>query len=255
MDKKRYLVGGNWKSNGTVAFVSDIINNTLNKMKFDESKVDVVVLPMIIHVAPSKAMLHSHIHVGVQNLAAADKGAQTGEVKAEQVKDFGVNWALVGHSERRNHNKETDEIVAQKLQRCQEHGIVAIVCVGEHLEEREAGQTHEVLKMQLDAVKHSIKDWTRIVIAYEPVWAIGTGRTATPEQAQEAHEFIRKWVATAASSEPIAQSVRIIYGGSVNDGNAEGLIVQKDIDGFLVGGASITEKFAHIVEIVNKHAP
>ena len=140
------------------------------------------------------------------------------------------------------------------MQRCQEQGITAIVCVGEHLEERESGHTHDVLKVQLDAVKHSIKDWGKVVIAYEPVWAIGTGKTATPEIAQEAHDFIRKWVVHAAS-EPVSHSVRVIYGGSVNDGNAEGLIAQKDIDGFLVGGASITEKFASIVETVNKHAP
>lgn len=122
------------------------------------------------------------------------------------------------------------------------------------MEERESGHTQNVLKVQLDAVKHSIKDWSKVVIAYEPVWAIGTGKTATPEIAQEAHDFIRKWIAQAAS-EAVAQSVRVIYGGSVNDGNAEGLITQKDIDGFLVGGASITEKFASIVETVNKHAP
>ena len=130
----------------------------------------------------------------------------------------------------------------------------AIVCVGEHLEERESGHTHDVLKVQLDALKASIKDWTKIVIAYEPVWAIGTGKTATPEIAQEAHEFIRKWIQQNAG-DAVANATRVIYGGSVNDQNAESLIHQKDIDGFLVGGASLTEKFFTIVEITNKHAP
>ena len=194
MEKKRYLVGANWKSNGSVIFVNDMINKHLNKMKFDEHKLDVVVAPMIIHVPPTKAMLTQNIQVCAQNVASAPKGEQTGEVKAEQVKDFGVNWAIVGHSERRQHFKETDEIVAMKVQRCQEHALNAIVCIGEQLEERESGHTHDVLKVQLDALKASIKDWTKIVIAYEPVWAIGTGKTATPEIAQEAHEFIRKWI-------------------------------------------------------------
>ena len=194
MEKKRYLVGGNWKSNGSVIFVNDIINKHINKMKFDEHKLDVVVAPMMIHVPPAKAMLTSNIQVGVQNVAAAPKGEQTGEVKAEQIKDFGVNWAIVGHSERRQHLKETDEIVATKIQRCQENALNAIICIGEQLEERESGHTHDVLKVQLDALKTSIKDWSKVVIAYEPVWAIGTGKTATPEIAQEAHEFIRKWI-------------------------------------------------------------
>ena len=130
----------------------------------------------------------------------------------------------------------------------------AIVCIGEKLEEREAGLTHDVLKASLDAIKPVVKDWSRIVIAYEPVWAIGTGKTASPEVAQEAHEYIRKWVQTNAG-DSVAHATRIIYGGSVTDSNAESLIGQKDIDGFLVGGASLTEKFGTIVEIASKHAP
>jgi len=183
IEKKRYLVGGNWKSNGSVTFVRDMINNVLNKMKFEESKLEVVVAPMIIHVPSAKAMLHSHIQVCAQNVAAEGKKAQTGEIKADQVQDFGLKWALVGHSERRQHYLETNEVVAEKVKRCQECHLTAIVCIGEKLEEREAGQTHDILKQQLDAVKASVKDWSRIVIAYEPVWAIGTGNTASPESA------------------------------------------------------------------------
>ena len=181
MEKKRFFVGGNWKSNGTVGFVRDFINDVLNKIKFDPNKVDVVITPMIIHVPSAKALLNPTVQVGAQNVAAADKGAQTGEVSAEQVKDFGLNWAIVGHSERRGHFLETDEIVANKVHRCQDHGVNAILCIGERIEEREEGKTIDVLRVQLDAVKSSIKDWSKIIIAYEPVWAIGTGKTATPE--------------------------------------------------------------------------
>ncbi len=170
------------------------------------------------------------------------------------IKDFGLQWAIVGHSERRNIFKETDEVVAAKVKRCQDHGLNAIVCIGEKLDERENGLTHDVLRAQLDAIKPSVKDWSKVVIAYEPVWAIGTGHTASPEIAQEAHDFIRKWLASA-SSEATANLVRVIYGGSVTDANAESLITQKDIDGFLVGGASLNEKFATIVDVANKNAP
>jgi len=152
-DKKRYLIGGNWKSNGSVTFVRDMINNVLNKMKFEESKLEVVVAPMIIHVPSAKAMLHSHIQVCAQNVAAEEKKAQTGEIKAEQVHDFGLKWAIVGHSERRQHYLETNDVVAEKVKRCQQNHLTAIVCIGEKLDEREAGQTHDVLKQQLDAVK------------------------------------------------------------------------------------------------------
>lgn len=161
----------------------------------------------------------------------------------------------MGHSERRLQCAETDAVVAAKLARCQEHQMHAIVCIGETSEEREAGHTHEVLRTQLEALKPSIKDWSRVVIAYEPVWAIGTGKTAFPEMAQDAHDFIRKWVAANAAEGPAAANqLRIVYGGSVKDSNAESLIACKDVDGFLVGSASMTEGFATIVEIVNKAA-
>ena len=253
-EKKRYFVGGNWKSNGSVTFVSDMINNVLNKMKYDDHKLEVVVAPMIIHAPSAKAMLHSHIQIAAQNIASAASGSQTGEISADQIKDFGLHWAIVGHSERRQYAKETDEIVAAKVKRCQEHGLNAILCIGERLEERENGLTHDILRTQLEAIKPSVKDWSKIVVAYEPIWAIGTGKTASPEIAQEAHDFIRKWLASTAG-DSISSHVRVIYGGSVTDSNAESLIGQKDIDGFLVGGASLTEKFATIVDTVNKHAP
>ena len=223
-------------------------------MKFDAKKVEVVVAPMFIHIPSTKAMLNQNIQVCSQNVSATSSGAFTGEVSAEQIKDFGLNWVIIGHSERRALFGESIETVAKKVDRAQESvGLNAIVCIGETLEEREGGQTNSVLKLQLDGVKASVKDWSRIELAYEPVWAIGTGKTATPEQAQETHEFIRKWIKDNAG-DTVANQTRIIYGGSVNDTNAESLIVHKDIDGFLVGGASLKPAFAHIVEACNnKH--
>ena len=146
MEKRKYIIGGNWKSNGTVRFVREMINEVLNQMKYDQKKLEVVVAPMIIHIPSAKAMLHSHIHVCAQNIGMNSCGAFTGEVSAEQVKDFGINWVIIGHSERRTLFGETDEIVAKKVEKSQEQGINAIVCVGETLEQREAGQSKEVIQ-------------------------------------------------------------------------------------------------------------
>ena len=150
-------------------------------------------------------------------------GAFTGEISAEQIKDFELKWTLIGHSERRSHFAESDSMVAQKVVRAQEAGLNAIVCIGETEAQREAEETNEVLKTQLDAIKDCVTDWNRIVIAYEPIWAIGTGKSATPEIAQDAHAFIRQWF-TNSISEGIAAVMRIQYGGSVNAANCAELI-------------------------------
>lgn len=178
---RKYIVGGNWKSNGSVDFVRQLCTETLNTMKFDQSKVEVVVAPVNIHIASAKAMLNENISVAAQNVSANKNGAFTGEVSAEQVKDFGLNWVIIGHSERRTLYGETDEIVANKVTRAQEAGLHVILCIGETLAEREEGNTNNVLKTQLSAIKEAVIDWSKIVLAYEPVWAIGTGKTATPE--------------------------------------------------------------------------
>ncbi|CDW80551.1 triosephosphate isomerase [Stylonychia lemnae] len=251
VDPRRLLVGGNWKSNGNVTFVREMINEVLNRMKFDEKKVDVVVAPIVIHIPSAKAMLNTNIMVCAQNINMMGNGAYTGEVSAEQIKDFGLQWVIIGHSERRKLFSENNEIVAKKVERAQDQGLNSIVCIGETYEEREEGLTKDILKAQLDAIKQSIRDWSKIVIAYEPVWAIGTGKTASSDMAAEVHDYIRKWVAQNCS-ELISQQTRIIYGGSVTEKNAESLITQKDIDGFLVGGASLKQTFAEIVDIVNK---
>ena len=220
---RKYIIGGNWKSNGSVDFVRTQCTEVLNTMSFDQSKLEVVVAPVFIHIASAKAMLNESVSVAAQNVSAHKNGAFTGEVSADQVKDFGVNWAIIGHSERRSLFGETNEVVATKVTRAQEAGLNTILCIGEQLAEREAGTTNDVLKEQLDAVKLAVSDWSRVVIAYEPVWAIGTGKVATPEQAQETHAYVRSWLTDNISAD-VAAATRIQYGGSANAGNAATLI-------------------------------
>merc|ERR1719277_2760550 len=181
-----------------------------------------------------------------QNVSATGFGAFTGELAAEHLEDCGIGWTLIGHSERRKLYGETDADTAKKVERCQEKGIKVIFCIGESLEEREAGKTDKVNKRMLDAVVEKVKDWKKIVVAYEPVWAIGTGKVATPDQAQDAHAAIRKMISSSVSEE-VAQSVRILYGGSVTPDNCKELIAKPDIDGFLVGGASLKPTFTDII--------
>jgi triosephosphate isomerase (TIM) len=200
----------------------------------------------------AKVMLQDNVKVASQNVSVYGTGAYTGEIAAEQLVDFGIEWTLVGHSERRAYFHEDNSTVAKKVSNALDAGVSVILCIGETLDQRESGSTNDILKEQLDAVKESVKDWSKVVIAYEPVWAIGTGKTATPEMAQETHAFIRQWINESVSAETGA-STRIIYGGSVNDKNAKDLIGQADLDGFLVGGASLTAAFKVIVAAANDH--
>ena len=248
---KKILVGGNWKSNGTMTFLKDHIDKVINPLKYDQNKVQIVIAPIFIHLMEACKLVSKNIEVSAQNISPFKEGAFTGEITAAQVKDLGINWTIIGHSERRNYFKESDELVATKVELAQINKLKVILCIGEKLEEREANQTWEVCKRQLDAVLPKIKDWNDIAIAYEPVWAIGTGKNATPEQAQEVHLLIRNWMKEKVS-ESIANSTRIMYGGSVNEKNCADLIKQKDIDGFLVGGASINQQFITIVKACNE---
>lgn len=222
----------------------------LNQAEYDSEKLEVVVAPISIHVSTVKALLNDKIKVCAQNVSATGNGAFTGEVSAEQAVDFGLEWVLIGHSERRNVYGETDKDVAAKVAKAQTNGLNAIVCIGEHLEQRESGETNNVLKSQLDAIKDSVQDWSKIVIAYEPVWAIGTGKTATPEIADDTHAYVRSWLSENVSDD-VSQSMRIQYGGSVNAKTAPELIKQANIDGFLVGGASLKPEFKDIITTMN----
>lgn len=166
------------------------------------------------------------------------------------IKDCGVEWVILGHSERRHVFGESDELIGQKVAHALEGGLGVIACIGEKLDEREAGITEKVVFAQTKAIADNVKDWSKVVLAYEPVWAIGTGKTASPQQAQEVHDKLRQWMKTNVS-EAVASSVRIIYGGSVTGGTCKELGSQKDVDGFLVGGASLKPEF---VDIINARA-
>lgn len=174
------------------------------------------------------------------------KGAFTGEVSPAMLKDIGANWVIIGHSERRQIFNETDELIAEKTVHALAEGLKVIACIGETLQEREAGQTEAVVFRQTKALANAIKDWTNVVVAYEPVWAIGTGKTATPQQAQDVHAALRKWFSENVSP-AVSAAVRIQYGGSVTAANAKELASQTDIDGFLVGGASLKPEFIQII--------
>ena len=247
---RKLLVGGNWKSNGTIASANELVNETLNTVDIDFSKVQVTVAPVSIHLQHVKSILKPEIEVCAQNASLRPAGAFTGEITCEQLIDMGVNWTILGHSERRTLFGETDEIVADKCARALEAGMSIIACIGETKDERESGVTATVVERQLNALKEKITDWSKVAIAYEPVWAIGTGLVATPEQAQEVHAQIRAWLKDTVSEEA-SNNTRVMYGGSVTDANCTELISQPDIDGFLVGGASLKPMFKTILEACN----
>ncbi|KAH9143479.1 hypothetical protein AeRB84_012520 [Aphanomyces euteiches] len=248
--KGLYVLTTYLPQNGTQASVASLVE-MLNGVTVDTDSVEVIVAPPTIYLSTVQASLKQHIRVSAQNVSLTGPGAYTGEIAAEQLKDLGLQWTLTGHSERRALYGETDTIVAQKTKRALDQGLDVIVCVGETLDERKADQTLNVITRQLKAVADLLADdlglWSRIVVAYEPVWAIGTGVVATPEQAQDAHKNLRAWVASHINPD-VALNLRIIYGGSVNAKNSPELIALHDVDGFLVGGASLKPEFVDIIQ-------
>ncbi len=230
------LIAGNWKMNGGLAANEALLRALLAQIGTPAA--EVAVCAPAPYLAQLQSLLHgSAIAWGAQDVSAHEQGAYTGEVAVGMLRDFGCRYAIVGHSERRQYHGETDALVAAKAQRALAGGVTPIVCVGETLAEREVGQTEAVVKRQLAAVIHAVAHCTsEIVVAYEPVWAIGTGKTATPEQAQQVHAVLRAQLA-AATAHP--ERVRILYGGSMNAANAASLLTQPDIDGGLIGGASL----------------
>ncbi|KAM5448309.1 triosephosphate isomerase [Microsporum audouinii] len=243
---RKFFVGGNFKMNGTSQSISDIITN-LNNAKLD-ANTEVVISPPAIYLLLARSQANEKIGVSAQNVFDKPNGAFTGELSVDQLKDSKINWTLTGHSERRVILKEDDDFVARKTKAAIEGGLSVIVCIGESLEEREAEKTVDVVTRQLQAVASKISEqqWANIVIAYEPIWAIGTGKVATTEQAQEVHASIREWLAKTVSP-AVSEATRIIYGGSVNEKNCGELAKQKDVDGFLVGGASLKPAFVDII--------
>ncbi|KAL6219154.1 hypothetical protein ACLB2K_012360 [Fragaria x ananassa] len=244
----KFFVGGNWKCNGTKDSISKLVSD-LNSAKL-EPDVDVVVAPPFLYLDQVKSSLTDRIEISGQNSWVGKGGAFTGEISVEQLKDIGCKWVILGHSERRHVIGEDDQFIGKKAAYALNEGLGVIACIGEKLEEREAGKTFDVCYEQLKAFADAVPSWENIVVAYEPVWAIGTGKVASPQQAQEVHVAVREWLKKNVSAE-VASKTRIIYGGSVNGGNSAELAKEEDIDGFLVGGASLKgPEFATIVNAV-----
>lgn len=247
---RRPIIAGNWKMHKTVQESIDI-GIGLKRKFYTFSDADIVICPPFTALSRvSDVITDSAIMLGAQDMYWESEGAFTGEISPTMLKDAGCRYVIIGHSERRHIFGETDEDVNKKLKVVLKHGMVPIMCVGEKLEERDHGMTFEVLEKQLGrGLKDLAKDEAvRVIIAYEPVWAIGTGRTATPQQAQEAHKFIRDFIERTHNKEA-AVKIRIQYGGSVKPGNIAQLMAQEDVDGALVGGASLdVNSFTEIVQ-------
>lgn len=244
---RKKIVAGNWKMNMTPSQAVALCNELKDLVKSDE--VDVVYCVPAIDIVPVvEAVKGTNVAVGAENMYFEEKGAYTGEISAEMLKDAGVKYVIIGHSERRDYFKEDDALLNKKVKKAFEAGLTPILCCGETLEQREMGITLDWIRMQIksDLVGISAEQVASMVIAYEPIWAIGTGKTATTEQAQEVCKAVRDCVAEIYDA-ATADAVRIQYGGSVNAGNAAELFAQPDIDGGLVGGASLKADFGKIV--------
>ena len=252
MEKDRKLIiAGNWKMNKTVAESVDLVIG-LKRELHGVKEVDMVICPPFTALSEvSKVMIESNLRLGAQTMSDQGPGAYTGEVCASMLKEFSVRYVILGHSERRQYQGESDALISRKAHAAHAASLKPIVCVGETLAERESGRTQEVVRTQIEGslAGLSAEQMHDTVIAYEPVWAIGTGKTATTEQAQEVHAFIRKLLA-ACFDEAVAKKIRIQYGGSVKSGNARELMSQPDVDGALVGGASLeVRSFSDIIKL------
>ena len=246
---RKTIVAGNWKMNASKETVNSLIEGILSGV--NETTSEVIVCAPFPYLSQVESLINkSKLMLGAQNLNVNPAGAYTGEVSADMIKDFGAQYVIVGHSERRSLYGETNAIVAEKTKTAIDAGLTPLLCVGESLEDRESGNTEAIVEEQINAVIGliGIESFDQVIIAYEPVWAIGTGLTATPEQAQAVHLFIRNLLAD--SSEKIAQRTPILYGGSMNAGNAADLISCSDIDGGLIGGAALkAEDFLQICKV------
>jgi triosephosphate isomerase len=243
------LIAGNWKMNGNLQFAIDLVDGI---KAGNAGKAELALCPPAVYLMKVGGMLaQSDIRLGAQNVCDHDSGAFTGEIAASMLKECGCEYAIVGHSERRALYGESDQLVAARFAMAQQGGLKPILCIGETLEERSAGVTETVVARQIDAVidASGIDAMAQAVIAYEPVWAIGTGQVATPEQAQAVHAFIRRRLTQLNAD--IAQRVQILYGGSMNPANAAQLLSQADIDGGLIGGAALkADDFLAIAQAV-----
>ncbi|HEX8563490.1 MAG TPA: triose-phosphate isomerase [Flavobacterium sp.] len=246
---RRKIVAGNWKMHKNAEETEDLLNELIDKLP-EDAEVEVIVAPTFVNLASAVDHLEfTNIGVAAQNMHQAENGAYTGEISADMLKSIGVNTVILGHSERRAYFHETDSIIAYKTDTALKHDMTVIFCFGEELKDRQSDNHFNVVENQLrDGLFHiGEKSWENLVLAYEPVWAIGTGETASPEQAQEMHEFIRETVRKQYGS-TVAENVPILYGGSVKPENAKEIFSKPDVDGGLIGGAALkAADFAAIV--------
>ncbi len=248
---RKKVIAGNWKMYNDLNGSKDLINNLVNGLKKEEYNCEVIICPPFTSLAEAGSLLKgSKIMLGAQNMHEAESGAFTGEISASMIKSTGSQYVILGHSERRTIFKESDELINKKLKAALKNGLKPIFCIGETLEEREKNITNDVLKRQIAVGLEGISEseLENIIIAYEPVWAIGTGRTATPAQAEDAHNFIRNLIKDKYSK-IAAENIIILYGGSVKPDNSGELLSQPDIDGALVGGACLkADSFIAIIK-------
>ena len=235
----KYIIAGNWKMNKLPSETYDFVKEVVEATKGAECEV-VCCTPFVCLAPAIEAAKGTHVKIGAENLHFEDKGAYTGEVSADMLKDLGVDYVIIGHSERREYFAETDETVNKKIKKALEKGLIPIVCCGESLEQREVGITMDFITIQIKKAFADISadDAKKVVVAYEPIWAIGTGKTATDEQAEEVCGAIRKVLASLYDDDT-ANAITIQYGGSMNAGNCAGLLAKPNIDGGLIGGASL----------------
>lgn len=249
---RKKIIAGNWKMNKNIHETASLINELKERLKDFRNEVDVVICPPYTSLVVAKSLIKdSLIKLGAQNMSQHDDGAYTGEVSGRMLKTIGCDYVILGHSERRQYFKETDELINSKIKKALVAGITPIVCIGETLEEREAGITDKIITTQVKGVLRELtsSEIEKLIIAYEPVWAIGTGKNATPEQANQIHKLIRKLMGQMYSW-TLAEKTIIQYGGSMNAQNASSLLSQSDIDGGLIGGASLkADAFTAIVQI------
>jgi len=249
---RKKIVAGNWKMHKNAEQTEDLLNELIAQIP-TESEAQIIVAPTFVNLSSAVDHLEfTPINVAAQNMHQAESGAYTGEISADMLKSIGVNTVILGHSERRAIFHETDAIIASKVDTALTHDMTVIFCFGEELKDRQSKNHFNIVENQLrDGLFHiEAKDWEKIVLAYEPVWAIGTGETASPEQAQEMHEFIRETVRKAFGSD-IAEDVSILYGGSVKPDNAKEIFSKPDVDGGLIGGAALkAEDFVAIVKAI-----
>ncbi len=248
---RRKLIAGNWKMNKNIHETASLINELKERLKDFRNEVDVVICPPYTSLVVAKSLIKdSLIKLGAQNMSHYDDGAYTGEVSAKMLTAIGCEFVILGHSERRQYFRETDELINAKIKKALSAGLTPIVCIGETLEERESGITDKIITTQLKGVLHELtsSEVEKLVIAYEPVWAIGTGKNATPEQANQVHKLIRKLIGQIYFW-ALAEKIIIQYGGSMNAQNASSLLSQSDIDGGLIGGASLkSDAFMAIIQ-------